>query len=176
MNKKLAIKHTTMKALFYATVMSFMTSLAVAQTVRIVDKNFNAPTGANVYGTLQEAADAAVSGDIIQVQPSATAYGNVTINKQVTLMGIGFNLTKEIPYQSTIGNVTLTSNVGSTENASGTVITGLTISTLTLGTIPGPAYTLANVSIYNNVITTLNSPSTAATIDAIDIYANDITS
>lgn len=165
-----------MKALFYAFALSFLASVATAQTVRIVDHNFNAPTGADIYSTLQAAVNAAVSGDIIQVQPSATAYGNVTINKPLTFMGIGFNLTKEIPYQSTVGNITLTSNVGSTENASGSVITGLTITTLTLGTVPGPAYILTDVSIHNNVITTLNGTSGGAPINNLDVYANHFTS
>jgi hypothetical protein len=167
-----------MKALFYAFALSFFASIATAQTtVRIVDHNFNAPTGANIYSTLQAAVTASGSGDIIQVQPSATAYGHVTINKPLTLMGIGFNLTKEIPYQSTIGNVTLTSNVGSTENASGSIITGLTITTLTLGTVPGPAYVLSDVSIYNCIITTINGPSgVSANLNNLDIYANYITS
>lgn len=150
--------------------------VSIAQSTLIVDHNFNAPTGSHIYSTIQAAVTAASAGDIIQIQPSSTAYGNVTIDKQLTIMGIGFNLTKEIPYQSNLGNITLTSNVGSTENASGTIITGLTFNTLTLGTVPGPSYTLADVTIHNCVIATISGPNAGATLDNLEIYGNNITS
>ena len=149
--------------------------VALAQpTTHIVDHNFNAPSGANVYSTLQAAVDAAADGDIIQVQPSASAY--VTLDKKITLIGIGFNLTKEIPYQSTVGNVYLTRNAASAENASGSIITGLTITTLYLGTANGAAYTLADVTIHNCRITTLSGASSGAPLNNLLFYANDITS
>jgi hypothetical protein len=148
----------------------------LAQTTHIVDHNFNAPTGANVYATLQAAVDAADDGDIIQVQPSATAYGNVTINKRITLLGIGFNLTKEIPYQSTVGTITLTRNATNAENASGSVITGLIINTITLGAINGAVYTLSDVTIHNCQVATINGPIGGVPLNNLLIYANDITS
>ena len=45
-----------------------------AQAIWIADNNFNAPTGANVFPTIQEAIDAASAGDIVHVQPSPTTY------------------------------------------------------------------------------------------------------
>ena len=145
-------------------------------TTHIVDHNFNAPTGANVYSTLQAAVDAAADGDIIQVQPSATAYGNVTIDKKITLLGIGFNLTKEIPYQSTLGTITLTRNATSAENASGSIITGLTINTIRLGVQNGPVYTLSDVTLHNCQIATIDGVSGGAPLSNLLIYGNDITS
>ena len=145
-------------------------------TTHIVDHNFNAPTGANVYSTLQAAVDAAADGDIIQVQPSATAYGNVTLDKKITLIGIGFNLTKEIPYQSTVGQVYLTRNAASAENASGSLITGLTITTINLGTQNGAAYTLSDVTIHNCQIATITGVNGGVPLNNLLIYANDITS
>jgi len=150
--------------------------VSIAQTTLIVDHNFNAPTGANVYSTLQAAANAAADGDIIQVQPSATAYGNVTINKKITLIGIGFNLTKDIPYQSTVTNIYLTRNAASAENASGSIITGLTITTLSLGVPNGVAYIQSDVTVHNCRITTISGVSGGVPLNNLLIYANDITS
>ncbi len=122
---------------------------STAQTIRVVDNNFNAPTGSNVYATLQEAVDAATAGDIIHVQPSPTTYGNVSIDKQLTVKGIGFNLDKDIPLQSNIGAVTFTNNIDNTSDASGSIITGLTTGAINLGLATGPAFTLQNVTIDN---------------------------
>lgn len=149
---------------------------AFAQTTWIVDHNFNAPTGNHVFGTIQEAVTAASNGDIIQIQPSATAYGSASVDKSLTIIGIGFNLTKEIPYQSTIGTITLTRNAASAENASGSTITGLTISEIRLGVQNGAAYTLSDVTINNCRITTLSGVSGGVPINNLLVHSNDITS
>ncbi len=153
-----------------------VSSTILAQTTRIVDHNFNAPTGADVFSTLQAAVDAANDGDIIQVQPSATAYGNVTIDKRITLIGIGFNLTKEIPYQSTVGTINLTRNATNAENASGSVITGLIISTINLGVPNGATYTLSDVTIHNCSVATISGATNGVPLNNLLIYANDIIS
>ena len=150
--------------------------VSIAQNTRIVDHNFNAPTGTDVFSTLQAAVDATLDGDIIQVQPSATAYGNVIIDKKITLLGIGFNLTKEIPYQSTVGVITLTRDAASAENASGSIITGLTINTINLGTQNGAAYILSDVTVHNCQITTITGVSGGVPLSNLLIYANNITS
>ncbi len=96
-----------------------------AQTVRIVDNNYNAPSGDLVYSTLQEAADAAVAGDIIYVQPSPTTYGDVAVNKELHFKGIGFNLDKDLPHNSNMGVFVFTNNVDNTSNSSGSTIMGI---------------------------------------------------
>lgn len=57
-----------------------------AQTIHTVDNR--SQSGAQ-FTVLQDAIDAAVEGDIIQIHPSATSYGNVTIGKTLTLVGLG---------------------------------------------------------------------------------------
>ena len=129
-----------------------MTGMVVkAQTIWVADNNFNAPTGPYVFSTIQAAVDAASPGDIVQVQPSPTTYGNVTVNKpSITLMGIGFNLVdKDIPLTSKMGTITLTNNVDNTTNADSTVITGIQFTVLYLATNTGPSYTLENILIEN---------------------------
>ena len=86
-----------------------------AQTIRIADNNVNRPAGANIYSTIQAAVDAAVPpNDIVYVQPSVTSYGDVTINKQITLRGIGFNTGKDLSLASYVRYITLTNNASNT--------------------------------------------------------------
>jgi hypothetical protein len=127
----------------------FIYASAIGQTTKIVDNNFNAPTGPHIYSTIQAAANAANAGDTIQIQPSPNAYGNVTINKPLVLVGIGFNVVKDIPLTSVMGNISLANNADNTSNASGTVITGLQFGILYPGGKVGANYTLDNVKVYN---------------------------
>jgi hypothetical protein len=148
----------------------------LAQTTFIVDHNFNAPTGTHVFSTIQAAVNAAVAGDIIQIQPSPTAYGSVTINKQLTIMGIGFNLTKDIPLSSTMGNITLTNNPATLADASGTIITGLIMGNFYPGTDSGPNYTLNDVTIHNCRLASIATTSAYMPLNNFLAYGNDITS
>ena len=66
-----------------------------AQTIRRV--NNNGITGTNIYATLQLAHDAASTGDIIQVEPSTTAYAGVAITRQVSFVGPGYFLAENAP-------------------------------------------------------------------------------
>ncbi|WP_420317806.1 hypothetical protein [Ekhidna sp.] len=169
-----------MKTLLTPILLGLTLSVA-AQTVRIVDNNSNAPTGDNVYATLQAAADAASAGDSIYVQPSPTTYGSIVVEKELHLIGIGFNLTKDLPHSSRITNITLRSNSDNTENASKSTITGLHLSNiyLTRNTNGGPVFTLDTVTIHNNLITSITwQTSTSNTIPVTNmvIFDNQITS
>ncbi|MEM9859297.1 MAG: hypothetical protein AAF843_18205, partial [Bacteroidota bacterium] len=65
------------------------------------------------------------------------------------IKGIGFNLDKDIPHQSTITNITLTNNTDNTSNASGTEIEGLTVSNIFLASRISSAYALDDIVIKN---------------------------
>ena len=104
--------------------LTLVTLTAGAQTIRRV--NNNGITGTNIYATLQLAHDAAASGDIIQVEPSTTAYAALNITKPLTIVGTGYFLGENAPpalqataFPATIADVTFAA--GST----GTVISGL---------------------------------------------------
>ncbi len=124
---------------------------ASAQTIRIADNNANAPTGPNIYSTIQAAVNAAVANDIVYVQPSPTNYGPVTIDKKIILRGIGFYSAQ--PFYSKIGAITLTNRPDNTNNASGTIIEGLfgwdTQPRINLGLLTGAGYALQNITISN---------------------------
>jgi hypothetical protein len=132
--------------------LGLITPLAIAQTTLIVDHNFNAPTGPHIYSTLQAAADAANPGDTIQVQPSPTAYGNISIDKPLVLVGIGFNVVKDIAFESVIGQITLTNNADNTTQASGTTIKGLRITSGIWTSLSGASFTLSNITVYNCIL------------------------
>ena len=140
----------------------------LAQTTLIVDHNFNAPTGPHIYSTLQAASNAANPGDTIQVQPSPTAYGNITINKPLVLVGIGFNVVKDIAFESIIGNVILTNNTDNTSQASGTIIKGLRITGGIQTALTGATFTLSDITLYNNIIAWVYNPS--VNLDNWEIY------
>jgi len=102
-------------------------SIAInAQTIHVVS---NLPTQNTGYTTLQEAVDAANTGDIIMLQPSPTSYGNATINKTLEIIGAGYfkPTNPEIAgsqWESTVGNLEV--------EADGTIIKGLNVSTLNI--------------------------------------------
>ena len=80
-----------------------LNTLAVVHTV-------NSDIGmAADFTNLQAAADAATDGDTLYVQPALNPYGNLSINKQLTVIGGGHN-PEYSPYVSQIGSVTFTYN------------------------------------------------------------------
>jgi hypothetical protein len=90
----------------------------------------NAPNSPGQYTDLQEALDAASSGDTIYVSGSMTSYGNIDIDKQITLIGAGFHPNNQYNLKSELGTVYLRANNDpvNPENASGSIITGFKIS------------------------------------------------
>jgi hypothetical protein len=91
---------------------------AYGQTIHTVDNRNE--SGAQ-FNTLQAAIDAAVAGDIIYVHPSPTTYGNITIKKTLTLVGLGHNPNNANGERAFLGNISF----NGTADASNTTITGL---------------------------------------------------
>ncbi len=155
--------------LFLLTIFSISVS---GQTIWVADNNFNAPTGPNVFSSIQACVNVASPGDIIQVQPSPTTYGNATIEiENLTLMGIGFNVDKEIPLTSRMGNITLRNNIDNTTDADGTIIKGLQFGTITLAVESGGNFLLENILIKNCQFANLyNGPGSAdSPVDGLEV-------
>ncbi|MEP5612750.1 MAG: hypothetical protein ABJP45_10900 [Cyclobacteriaceae bacterium] len=171
-----ATKHTQLLAsvLFILTIFG-----ATAQGVKIADNNFNAPTGDDIYPTIQAAIDAADPGDYVYVQPSPTTYGSVHIEKEIHLVGIGFNLDKDSPLQSTMLDVTLRNNIDNTSDASNSSVTGLTIRDIYTTIYPGaPTITLEGLKISNCQIQELQNlccGTTYAPVNNMEIFGNYFT-
>ncbi|MFI5164264.1 MAG: hypothetical protein ACHQHP_03345 [Bacteroidia bacterium] len=100
-----------------AGVCSFCVSEA---TIRTVSNNSNSP---GQYTTLQAAINVANAGDTIYVHGSNTSYGNITVNKRLTIIGTGHNPNKSNPLVSQLGNVQLDS-VANASGGSGSKIIG----------------------------------------------------
>jgi hypothetical protein len=90
--------------------------VTTAQAILTVDNNVGA---AAAYTTVQAAHDAAAAGDIIYLQPSPTSYGNVTIDKALTIVGRSHS---EVSKISLVGTVIIRS--------SNVILKGLRISTI----------------------------------------------
>lgn len=111
--------------------MKTCTTLIIATTVAIcsqatvitVSNNQNSP---GQYTDLASAISAASNGDTIYVHGSQTNYGNVTIDKQLTLIGTGHNPDKDFPFVSQLSSVYLDS-IPFGNSASGSKIIGFDI-------------------------------------------------
>lgn len=105
-----------------------VTSIANAATIT-VDNKTNAVA---MYTSLQDAVDAASAGDVILVAGSPTLYGDVTIDKQLSVIGAGYQyVSVQQGYYSRVGNITLTT--GTSTSASSSYFSGLDRPTFILG-------------------------------------------
>jgi len=142
----------------------------IAQTTWVADNNVGAPTGPNIFSTVQEAVNAASPGDIIQVQPSPATYGSVSIRtKNLTLMGIGFNVDKETPLSSVLLDISLTNNAANDSDADGVILKGLKFRNLFPGVNTGPVFVLENVLIYNCSFTAISGTWGYSEVDGFEM-------
>jgi hypothetical protein len=141
-----------MKAILTFAIFMFALSQAEARNILVANNNPNAPMGNKVYPNLPAAITAAISGDTIHVMPSPSSYGDVTIDKKLTMYGIGFNPDKDLAEISRVGKIIIKSI-----NASGTRLAGLVVSRIELAPAVGSSYTLHGIVIEKCQITNLNS-------------------
>jgi len=144
-----------------------------AQSIWIADNNPNAPTGSNIFGTIQEAIDAATAGDTIYIQPSNTAYGTGTTEVELHFRGIGFNLDKDIPYQSSVFRLNLYGAPDGSTNASNSTVSGLNITSgLYLGrnSSGDQYYTLNGVRVFNNSVNSFTYSAAVKNDDLLVAY------
>ncbi len=119
------------KVLFTSLLMLFALFMVKAGIITVN----NSPIPGGMYTNLQDALDAAQTGDTIYVHPSPDSYGNIKINKRLVVMGGGYSPdSTQFQWPSTTGSITLDS-VALTNPISGTSITGLNVS----GSINGDA-------------------------------------
>jgi len=143
-------------------------------TVHTVSNNQNSP---GQFTSLQAAIDAASPGDTIYVSGSTSNYGSVTVSKQLTLIGAGYNPNNQFQFKTQLSTITL--SMGTTTNPSGTLIMGFDLSgiscnsnninniTITLnriGTIGLGSRTINNWVIKNNILNYVSSGSNSTNI------------
>ncbi len=137
-----------MKKMLILSLISLVIFQVNSQTTRIANNNPGAVSGLNVYtGTnaLQDAIDAAVSGDIIHVIPSPDDYGDGLIDdKSLTIIGIGLNPTTDLGLRSLVDEIRLDN-----DGASGSRISGLVVDDVFLAINNATPHTISNVLIEN---------------------------
>lgn len=79
------------------------------QKILIVNNQALTTPSEAVYASLEEALNAATSGDILHIIPSPSSYGDLLIDKSLKIYGIGVN-DQIHPVQSTLGSVTIANN------------------------------------------------------------------
>ena len=140
--------------------------IANAQTVHTVD---NRSQSGAMFTVLQDAIDAATAGDIIQIHPSATSYGSITIGKTLNLVGLGHDpITNNEGLTATIGTVAFFGTAANSE------IKGLTLGSVTQG--GGTANNLDNIHIIHNKLFSISAGSANGLTDSWIIEGNYITS
>ena len=89
----------------------FIISYTQAQNTLIVDNNvFIDDSPSHVYTTFAAAIAGASNGDTILIQPSSVSYGNLTINKSVTVLGMGYAPELNNGETSQTGNISVTAS------------------------------------------------------------------
>ncbi|HMU45325.1 MAG TPA: hypothetical protein PKC72_03105 [Chitinophagaceae bacterium] len=101
----------------------------------------NDPNRPAQYNDISTAFAAAVAGDTLYVYGSPNIYGDLTINKPITVIGNGFNPRKEIFYHSNLNDIYLSSNVSNVTMDGITCRRFLAIST--------SAFTYTNITLKN---------------------------
>jgi len=118
-----------MKSLLF-TLLFFLISYSATAGIITVD---NRDTTTAQYQDLQTAIDSAQVGDTLLIHRSNTSYGNITLNKRLTLIGEGI-LPEKQPENSftTIGNATLSYDPITLTSASKSNFIGLSFTNLTI--------------------------------------------
>ncbi|WP_152604770.1 hypothetical protein [Psychroserpens jangbogonensis] len=125
-----------------------ITFIASAQTVYTVD---NRSQSGAMFTVIQDAVDAATAGDIIQIHPSATSYGSISIGKRLNIVALGHD-----PITNDQGLTTVVGNIAFFGTAANSEIRGLTINAIILS---GTVNNLDGIKIINNRINSAISVS-----------------
>jgi hypothetical protein len=84
-------------------------AMNASATVRTVSNNANSP---GQFTDMQAAIDASTNGDTIYVHGSPTTYGNIYLNRSLTVIGPGYNPKKDLPLTASMNALYLDSVAG----------------------------------------------------------------
>lgn len=136
--------------IIFACLFSTFTLFAQPKVIT-VDNRLN--TGAD-FTSLSSAVASASVGDTIQIHPSATSYGNVTIPIRLILVGLSHN-----PANSKDGEKAIVGNITFSGSAANSLVTGLQINLINTTT----ASNITGIKIVNNRISTYVAGANAST-------------
>lgn len=120
-----------------------------SQTIFVVDQNPNAPTGDHVYSDLQECINNASDGDMIHVIPAIEDYGDVTIDKELHLVGSGWVPDNQSGIISKVHTIVFVANEANGSTLNGLVLTETAHYPVIFGELNAPLDTLKNIEIFN---------------------------
>jgi len=135
--------------------MAFIAGTSSA-TITTVSNNANSP---GQYTGLQTAIDAATNGDTLYIHGSPTSYGDIHLNRSLTLIGSGYNPQKDLPLVSMI-NVFYLDSVAGIKGCSHSNIMGLSIVYLQN---TGAPFRFDNILVTLNRIAQVNLSPTLST-------------
>ena len=140
---KIELNLFTMLRLSTLAILAVLLSFNASATTWTVSNNLNKPAQ---FTSLQTAIDAAAIGDTLLISGSPNSYGNITLSKQLHLIGEGIGSSLDHP--TTLGGFYMRCQNG-TINASGSFLEGLIMSYLYWGggNYSSDADTLQNVTI-----------------------------
>lgn len=128
---------------FFAVMIAmFAFSVNALATIYVVN-NSNANPGQFYY--LQAAIDSADAGDTLMLQPSSNSYGNVVLDKALTMIGIGHKPNKDLPLKARIEEIRFAETMGL-----GSTFIGLWVESFNTTNPPN------GVTYYSNGITVRN--------------------
>jgi hypothetical protein len=144
------MKRSVKSIIAFLFILSIFSSIENRANATVITVSNNPVDSASaMYSNLQAAIDAASPGDTIYVSGSPTGYGNISIYKQLTLIGAGYNSNNQFGYKSELHDVTLRGvGLPSPSNSSGTFITGFRM----LSIQDVVEYSIDNITITRNSI------------------------
>ncbi len=102
-------------------ILPFLCLIFTISNADIIRVNNNAGISAD-YSSLQMAIDSANSGDTIYLEPSSTSYGNINLNKSISLYGPGYFLAENPGQQANVN----TSKINILSMVSGSAFSSIT--------------------------------------------------
>ncbi|MDX2443269.1 MAG: hypothetical protein QNK30_05670 [Bacteroidales bacterium] len=127
----------------------YMSANLFSQTIYVVDKNPDAPTGDHVFNDLQLCIDNASAGDMIHIIPAVDDYGSVSINKELHLVGSGWIPDSQTGEISKVNTIVFLANQANGSSLNGLVLTETKHYPIIFGDLNAPLDTLKNIEIYN---------------------------
>ena len=139
-------------------------TLLYAQTTHIVNNNVGTEAD---FTDLQAAIDAAANGDIIHVQQSSTSYGDITLDKELTIIGRSHS---DASYSSQVGTINLV------EGCSNSTLKGLRTVNITEPFVSGATHVIENLVLQDNSISQITNLGLYGTFNNMLIQGNIIDS
>ncbi|MEM6517622.1 MAG: hypothetical protein AAF688_15680 [Bacteroidota bacterium] len=134
-----------------------------SQAVLIVDNNEG--SGAE-YTSAQAAVDAALEGDIIYLQPSPNAYGDIVMSKRLNIFGLAANPELNNGLRANVNNLNFRN-----ANSSGSKVSGLSIISVLLD---GSSFINNDIILTNNSIDIIRGNNSTSLANNVIISGNYI--